>query len=112
MTLKDFNAEHDQAYTAILNWMAENPRRVNANELSLMGFRRWKKAQRVWVPFSASCIDRKARKLAEWGLIARGHDSSGHTWYEPIEGTNAPPKPRQTPTVVMRDGRPVAVYKP
>lgn len=80
--LKPFNAENDQAHVAILTWFADNQdRRVNTAELSLMGFRHFKKGQRVWVPFSPETIARKARQLAQWGLLEKGHDTSHHTWY-------------------------------
>lgn len=80
--LKELGLHNDQCYVAILNWFAENPnRRVNSTELSLMGFKRYKKGQRVWVNFSPSCVERKARKLAELGLLERGYDTSHHAWY-------------------------------
>lgn len=80
--LKNKGAENDQAYTALLEWFSTNQgQRVNENELSLMGFKRWKKAQRVWVLFSAATISRKARQLGAWGLLERGHDTHHHTWY-------------------------------
>lgn len=86
--LKPFGAEKNQAYVAILEWFAQNrDRRVNENELALMGFKRFKKGQRVWVTFSAATISRSARKLGEWELLERGHDSAHHTWYSmPSEG--------------------------
>lgn len=80
--LKKHGAEGDQCYIAILGWFNENRgRRVNQNELTLMGFKRWKKQQRVWVPFATETIGRKARKLREWGLLDSGKDRNGHTWF-------------------------------
>lgn len=80
--LRPFGGEKDQSYIAILGWFLENNRRVNENELTLMGFKRFKKGQRVWVPIATETIGRKARKLREWGLLLSGKDTSGHTWFE------------------------------
>ncbi len=79
--LKQYGAENDQCYVALLEWFNENRRRVNSAELSLMQFQHFKKGQRVWVNFSPETIARKARQLAEWGLLDRGHDKSGFTHY-------------------------------
>ena len=92
--LKQFGAENDQAHQRIVEFFMDSPkRRVNSAELSLMGFKRWKKGQRIWVAFSPSCIERKARKLAEWGVLNKGYDSSGHAWYEYVG--KEPAKPRE-----------------
>lgn len=80
--LKKFGAEGDQCYMAILNWFRENQnRRVNQNELTLMGFKRWSNPKRIWIPFATETIGRKARKLREWGLLDSGKDLNGHTWF-------------------------------
>lgn len=110
--LKPFGGENDQCYLAILEWCNANRRRVNSTELSLMGFKRWKKGQRVWVAFSPSCIERKARKLAEWGLLERGYDTSHHAWYEwPVSQNPAPQAPlNREPVIVLVDGQRVARF--
>lgn len=81
--LKTLGLENDQAHLRILEFFSETTpgRRVNSTELSLMGFRRWKKMAREWVRFSPSCIERKARKLAELGILERGYDTSHHAWF-------------------------------
>lgn len=108
--LKQFGGENDQCYVAILDWFSENRgRRVNSAELSLMGFKRLKKLQHVYVPFSPSCIERKARKLAEWGLLERGYDTSHHAWYSwPVGQSVAPQKPMEV-RIEERNGVKTAV---
>jgi hypothetical protein len=91
--LKPFGGENDQAYLVILTWFNENrDRRVNSAELSLMGFKRLKKAQHVYVSLSPETIARKARQLAEWGLLDKGYDTSHHTWFSWPTSQNLAPE--------------------
>lgn len=105
--LKPFGATNDQALLAILTFFHENPeRRVNENELTLMGFKRWNQSQRVWIPFATETIGRKARKLREWGLLESGKDTQGHTWFAWKGGEV---KKEEEYEVKIINGRPVAI---
>lgn len=105
--LKPFGAENDQTHLAILNWFLENNRRVNENELTIMGFKRFKKGQRVWVPIATETIGRKARKLREWGLLIGEKDTSGHSWFAaPQESVLEPVERYEYHPVLDERGRP------
>ena len=109
--LEPFGAENDACLLAILSWCSENHRRVNSAELSLMGFRHFLKGRREWVAFSPETIARKARQLAEWGLLERGFDLHHHTWYE-MKG-NTPVRADSSPTepiIRVVNGQRVAMY--
>jgi len=45
-----------------------------------MGFKRFRKAQRDYVKFSTETIGRKARLLAEIGILKVSRNESGHTF--------------------------------
>lgn len=107
--LSPFGGQNDQAYQSILTWCESNRRKVNSNELSLLGFKRWSAGRRVWVPFSAETIARKARKLAEWGLLDRGHDSQGHTWYCWPDGKTTSESVQKIPVRVYHPDRTTTV---
>ncbi len=93
MTWKQTIAEHghanDMALISIMNFFETCERKVNKNELTLMGFKRFRKAQRDYVKFSTETIGRKARLLAEIGILKVSRNESGHTFYS-YEGTGNP----------------------
>lgn len=111
-TLKELGHAEDQAYLRLMEFFAENSsRRWNSNEVSLMKFYRYRKARRDKIPFATETLSRKMRQLAEWGLLERGHDTQGHTWYS-YTGPRSPkiaPRAAVEGKVEIRDGRPVFV---
>lgn len=102
--LKPHSLEDDNCMVAILEWL-DGRGRINKAELVLQKFRYWKKGRREWCTFSAETIGRKARKLAELGIIER-HESNHQTWYAlPSEARIEPKKPVQMEMVEINGVR-------
>ena len=83
--LKNKGHSNDQAFSEIMKFFEErgsNGSAINKNELTLMGFKRFRKARRDYVKFSTETIGRKARTLAEIGLLTRIQGDDGYTYYK------------------------------
>jgi len=80
--LKNKGHSNDQALSEIMKFFEVCNRTVNKNELTLMGFKRFRKSRRDYVKFSTETIGRKARTLAELGLLTRIQGDDGYTYYK------------------------------
>ncbi len=105
--LKKIGHGNDQAMIKIMEFFQTAGRSVNKNELTLIGFKKYRKAQRDYVPFATETIGRKARLLAELGLLKATY-KNGYTYYS-YEGTSCTPVEKQKYFIRDREGNRIQV---